>query len=243
MHPQAISTVSTVPWKRGFTSMATSPLIAHHKIDPDRPAAPARGRDTLGNGDHLPAPRDDRTGLPIRRTRRQTRRCPGGSARWLAMAIAAGTVGNTADAGRNAGDQFLPDVRDILIQGPPRGHLLIGSDHGIPPPAGTAPGLDHGRVLAFRQEPGYRDIKGFEEVLGIELVEEAGNGFRRVFPGAAREAVRVSAPDVGTKKSKRCRLQIRSMAPGRSARSSNFSRSFVYHERSWSQKWSTAQTS
>jgi hypothetical protein len=85
------------------------------------------------------------------------------------------TVCNTTDTRRDPADNLLPDVRDILVQGPPRRHLCIGTDNSIPPPAGATAGFDHGRIRSFRQDPGYRDAKRFEEALGVELVEEPSN--------------------------------------------------------------------
>jgi hypothetical protein len=69
-------------------------------------------------------------------------------------------------------------VRDIPIEGTPSSHLRAGTDYGVPPSPGTLSRLDHGRILSLWEEPGDRNVKGFKEMLDIELVEEPCNAFR-----------------------------------------------------------------
>ena len=159
------------------------------------------------------------------------RNCPCGNP----ICDAAGTC-------RNPFNEFLLYVGNIRIVHFPERTFIRIMDNCISPPAGPRRGFTMTGNSSFCARRG-AGTGIFSKKCWISSLSRNSFMVSLDVPQRGTCDKISSAPDVRTSISKVCFAVIRLMASGRSFRSSNAIRSEVYHKKSWSQKWSTAQTS
>ena len=241
LHAYAVSTVSTVPWKRGFTSIDPGRVAADHKIDAKGPRAAACRGDLLGKSNHHSALRDGQTGSPTRRTRTRIRHCPGGAARLpqspgprYRLQYSRRWPGSLLPLPAGCRERPGTGLPILFLQphrGAPRCATLRHPGAALPLPG-----------IHCRQQYGGPGRQDLQKNAASPVYQGTAPRFRGASRRAGTGKERLSAPEVAIK-IKGVPLAHLCYGIGEIGKILKPIRSRVYHVRSWSQKWSTAHTS